>query len=57
MTKNEITQKKYGLVLPKITESDPWIIVCVDLVGPFTIRTPYKTNSLVALKMIDSATG
>jgi hypothetical protein len=35
---------------------DPWIMVCVDLVSPFTIRTPAKTHSLLALTMIDSAT-
>jgi hypothetical protein len=27
-------------------------MVCVDLVGPFTIRTPAKTHSLLALTMI-----
>jgi hypothetical protein len=30
-------------------------MVCMDLVGPFTIRTPTKTHSLLALKMIDPA--
>jgi hypothetical protein len=37
--------------------SRPWIMVCVDLVGPFTIRTPAKTYSLLALTMIDPAIG
>jgi hypothetical protein len=32
-------------------------MVCVDLVGPFTLRTPAKTHSLLALTMIDPATG
>jgi hypothetical protein len=32
-------------------------MVCVDLVVPFTIRTPSKTYSLLALTMIDPATG
>jgi hypothetical protein len=34
-------------------------MVCVDLVGPipFTIRIPSKTHSLLALTMIDPATG
>jgi hypothetical protein len=32
-------------------------MVCVDLVGPFTIRTPAKTHSLLAPTMIDPATG
>jgi hypothetical protein len=53
MTKKE--HKKYGLLPPKIAESDPWFIVCVDLVGPFTIRTPAKTHSLLSLTMIDPA--
>jgi hypothetical protein len=58
MTKKEHTRKKYGLFPPKIAESDPWVMVCVDLVGPlpFTIRTPAKTNSLLSLTMIDPAT-
>jgi hypothetical protein len=32
-------------------------MVCVDLVGPLIIRTPTKTHSLLALTMIDPATG
>jgi hypothetical protein len=32
-------------------------MVCVDLVGPFTIRTPAKTHSLLALTIIDPAIG
>jgi hypothetical protein len=32
-------------------------MVCVDLVGPFTKRTPAKTNFLLALTMIDTAIG
>jgi hypothetical protein len=38
-----------------LAESDPWVMVSVDLVGPFTIRTPAKTHSLLALTMIDPA--
>jgi hypothetical protein len=55
MTKKESTHKKYGLLPPKIAKSDPWVMVCVDLVGPFTIRTPAKTHFLLALTMIDPA--
>jgi hypothetical protein len=55
MTKKE--PKKYGLLPPKIAESDPWVMVCVDLVGPFTIRTPAKAHPLLALTVIDPATG
>jgi transposase InsO family protein len=32
-------------------------MVCVDLVGPFTIKTPLKTHSLLAVTLIDTATG
>jgi F0F1-type ATP synthase assembly protein I len=55
MTKNY--RKKYGLLPPKTAESDPWVMVCVDLVGLFTIRTPTKTHFLLSLTMIDPATG
>jgi hypothetical protein len=50
-------RKKYGLLPPKTAESDPWVMVCVDLVGPFTIKTPLKTYSVLALTIIDPATG
>jgi hypothetical protein len=57
MTKKE--RKKYGLLPPKIAESD---IVSLGhgLCGsggtaPFTIRKPAKTNSLLAPTMIDPA--
>jgi hypothetical protein len=56
MEKKEKEHKKYGLLPPKIEESHPWVMVCVDLVGSFTIRTPAKTHSLLALTMIDPAT-
>jgi hypothetical protein len=48
-------RKKYGLLPPKIAESDPWVMGFVDLVGPlpFTIRTTAKTHSLLAITMID----
>jgi hypothetical protein len=32
-------------------------MVCVDLVGPFTVRIPTKTHSLLALTMIYPVTG
>jgi hypothetical protein len=32
-------------------------MVCVDLVGPFRIRTPAKTHSLLELTMIDPDNG
>jgi hypothetical protein len=49
---------KYGLLPPKIAESDtiPQFMLCVDLVGPFTIRTPAKTHSMLTLTIINPAT-
>jgi hypothetical protein len=52
LTKRE--RKTYGLLPPKIAESDPWVMIYVDLVGPFTIKAPLKTHSLLALTMISS---
>ena len=43
LTKKE--RMKYGLLPPKTAESDPWVMVCVDLVGPFTIRHHSDTLS------------
>jgi hypothetical protein len=59
MTKKE--RKKYGLLPPKIAESDT-VSLGHGLYGsggttPFTIRTPAKTHCLLALTMIDPATG
>jgi hypothetical protein len=46
MTTKKRKCKKYGLLLPKIAESgsDSWVMICVNLVGPFTIRTPAKNT-------------
>jgi hypothetical protein len=53
MTKKEYTHRKYGLIPRKIEEYDPWVMVCVDLVASFTIRTQSKTHSLLVLTKID----
>jgi hypothetical protein len=58
MTKME--RKKYGLLPPKTAESDT-VFLDHGLCGsggthPFTIRTPAKTHSLLALTMIVPAT-
>jgi hypothetical protein len=57
MAKKDQLSKKYGLLPLKIAESEPWFMVCVDLVGPFTIRIETKIHSMLALTMIDPATG
>jgi Integrase zinc binding domain len=54
-TKKE--HKKYGFLPPKLAEYDLWVMVCVDLLSPFTIKTPSKTHSLLALTMIDTSRG
>jgi hypothetical protein len=63
MTKKERGRKKYGLVPPKIAESDA-VSLGHGLCGsggttPFTIKTPAKihSTSLLALTMIDPANG
>ena len=38
-------------------ETVPWKRVDVDLIGPWTVKTPSKTYSLQAITMIDPATG
>jgi hypothetical protein len=55
VTKKKSRCKKYGLLPPKIPDSDLWVMVSVYLMGPFTIRTSAKTHSLLALTMIDPA--
>jgi hypothetical protein len=58
MTKKERERKKYGLRLPKIAESDPgsWY-VWIWWVPSINKRTPAKIHSLLALTLIDPATG
>jgi hypothetical protein len=49
-------RKKYGLLPPKEAEATPWKRVNVDVVGPYTVRTPTKTYQLLAMTMIDPVT-
>jgi hypothetical protein len=55
-----LIRKKYGLLAPKIPESDTASLghgLCRSVgTTPFTIKTPAKTHSLFALTMIDPAT-
>lgn len=51
-------KRKYGKLPPKTAETQPWQTLCVDLIGPYTIRRRgKKTLTLRALTMIDPATG
>ena len=56
--KNKKHNKKYGKVPIKVAETNPWEILCVDLIGPYTVnskgRSPFK---LWCCTMIDPATG
>ena len=54
LTKKSI--KKYGHLPPKKAEVTPWRRVNVDLIGPYTIRTPRKSYTLRCMTMIDPAT-
>ena len=51
-------KKKYGLLPAKEAEAKPWEILCVDLIGEYTIRRKNdKPLHLKPLTMIDPATG
>jgi transposase InsO family protein len=54
---NKKQRKKYGHLPAKEAEYEPWTTVCVDLVGPYTVRTPTGIHKLRAMTMIDPATG
>jgi hypothetical protein len=51
------TRKPYGHLPAKTAEIEPWQTVQVDLVGPWKVKTPSGTKSLLALTAIDPATG
>ena len=50
--------KKYGWLPPKEAEASPWDKMCIDLIGPYTIRRKGKTDLICkCVTMIDPATG
>jgi hypothetical protein len=52
--------KKYGLLPEKDTEVMPWDRLCVNLIGPYNIKSNVKGAKIPPLKfvtMIDPATG
>jgi hypothetical protein len=49
-------KKKYGHLPVKDVEAHPWQTLCVDLIGPYTVRTKNGTQSLHAMTMFDPAT-
>jgi transposase InsO family protein len=54
------SNKKYGKLPRKEAEAIPWDVLCIDLIGPYTITRKNKKKEalcLWALTMIDPATG
>jgi hypothetical protein len=49
-------KKKYGHLPVKDVEFHPWKTLCVDLIGPYTVRTKKGVQSLHAMTMFDPAT-
>jgi len=52
--------KKYGLLPEKEVEAVPWDRLCVDLIGPYNIKSRVKGVTIPPLKcvtMIDPASG
>jgi hypothetical protein len=56
---NKRQKKKYGHLPAKQPDAIPvpWKRVDVDLIGPYTLKTPTKVWTLMCLTMIDPATG
>ena len=51
-------RKKYGKLPEKFVILDPWHTLCVDLIGPYTIKGKDKSEmDFMCLTMIDAATG
>ncbi len=52
--------KKYGLLPEKDAEAMPWDRLCIDLIGPYKIKSNIKGIKIPPLKaitVIDPATG
>jgi Integrase zinc binding domain len=55
---NKGSAKKYGHLPPKDMEApEPWNRINIDLIGPWTVKTPKGNRKLRALTIIDPATG
>ena len=58
--KTKRSYKKYGKLPEKVAECQPWEKVCIDLIGPYTLKPKgrgRKTLKLWCVTMIDPATG
>ena len=55
---NKKVRPSYGkLPAKEAEESEPWDRVNIDMIGPFTVKTPTRKLKLRAITMIDPATG
>lgn len=52
------TSSKYGLLPEKVAEANPWDQLCVDMIGPYTIKQNKNREPLIlwCVTMIDPAT-
>ncbi len=54
---NKRHSQKYGHLPPKLVITTPWRALCVDLIGPFTLKGKDGSSSdFMCLTMIDPAT-
>ena len=52
------TRKKHGKLPEKYVEMEPWRTLCIDLIGPYTLKGEDGTElDFMCLTMIDAATG
>ena len=49
--------KRYRFLPAKKAETEPWLWINMDLVGPYTVKTYTKMYTLKAITIIDLATG
>ena len=56
--KGKRRSRQYGQVPPKIADQVPWQKVCVNLIGPYTLKgLDGKIMDFMCLTIIDPATG
>jgi hypothetical protein len=56
--RTKVQHTKYGKLPEKEAESDPWEKLCVDMIGPYTIKQRGKKPLILwCVTMIDPATG
>jgi hypothetical protein len=54
---NKRRKQKFGKLPPKLAVTTPWESLCVDLIGPYTLKGKDKTQlDFMCLTMIDPAT-